>query len=85
MTDSMLSCADCGTDLVEHPFEPRACGPCYESESQAGLRTICPLCRGRRELTDSVSNSSGQTVVIRSICHECGGEGELTFPRRRAS
>ena len=85
MTDSLLSCGDCGSNLSENPFEPCVCGPCYESDAQAGLRSICGLCQGNGDLREQLYFRDGRVVEVRRVCHACGGEGELTFPRWRVN
>lgn len=84
MIDSKLNrsvCVDCGSDNSTERHRPDQCAPCEESTSRRLLRLICPLCRGRCELPETMSFADGHRVKVVRVCHECGGTGEQIWPR----
>lgn len=83
MCDSTLnrSCIDCGSNIQTQPYEPGRCAPCAESFARRILRRICALCRGRCGLREKLAMADGRVFDVVRICPDCGGTGELIWPR----
>lgn len=83
MCDSTLNrlCVDCGSDILTNPHEPGRCAPCDESLARRILRRICALCRGRCDLREKMCFQDGRVVDVLRVCPDCGGTGELIWPR----